>query len=717
MNFKNEVLYRVYFLLFGIIVPVACVLLYKTIKIAVVEGDRWRAFGKDLYMELRPVEAERGSILASDGSLLATSIPYFDLYMDPNSTGMSEEDFMENLDTLAQCIATQVDQTYTPGGFRDYLLERREAGDRYLLIKKKVSYAEKKKIEQFPLFNLGQMRGGFIARKNSERKRPFGLLAQRTIGYVREGAKPVGLEGYFDEVLGGYPGSELMVRVDKNQDMWMPVNDLLTVEPQSGDDIQTTIDVNLQDIVEGALQRAVNYHDAEWGAAVLMEVRTGAIRAIANLGRTENGWWETYNHAVGSATEPGSTFKLASIMALLEDDFVELEDSISVEFGETEFYGETMVDASPYSYELDSATVRRAFEISSNVGMAKMVNHFYGERNQGNGEEGAARFIKRLKDFNLHLPTGIEIDGEANPYIKEAYSEEYQWSGITLPWMSTGYEVKLTPLQLLSFYNAVANNGTMMKPYLVSAIQRYGETIETFRPTVVKRRIASKETIAAARELLRGVVMRGTAEKLNTEAYAFAGKTGTAQINYKRLASGQRIGGYQASFVGYFPAENPVYSCIVVIRDPERHGIYGGDVAGPVFREIADKCFAAKVALHEPLNRRVKPLLTERELPTYDLGARDDIKRVMQYLGLPHYGNPGTDMAVLIASSDSLLLQPRTFPESQVPSVIGLGLRDALYILENRGLKVEVTGVGKVKLQSIKAGTRIRGQTIRLTLG
>ena len=717
MNKKNEVLYRVYFLLFGIILPVAFILLYRTIKIAVVEGDRWREYGKDLYMEIRPVEAERGNILAADGSLLATSIPYFDIYMDPNSTGMSEEDFMENIDSLAQCIATQVDQTYTPGGFREYLLDRRAAGDRYVLIKKRVSYAEKKKIEGFPLFNLGQMRGGFIARKSSERKRPFGILAQRTIGYIREGAKPVGLEGYFDEVLGGHPGQELMVRVDKGKDIWVPVNNLSDVEPQSGDDIRTTIDVNLQGITEEALMRAMNHHNAEWGAAVLMEVKTGAIRAVSNLGRTGDGWWETYNHAVGSATEPGSTFKLASIMALLEDGYVSLDDSIAIDSGRVAFYDEAMEDSSPASFSIDSTTVRQAFEMSSNVGMAKMVDHFYSQKKKVNNNEGAARFIRHLKEFNLHLPTGIEIEGEANPYVKEAYSEEDQWSGITLPWMSTGYEVRLTPVQLLSFYNAVANDGTIMKPYLVSAIQRYGETVETFRPTVVKRRIASEKTIAAAKELLEGVVERGTAEKLKSDDYRFAGKTGTAQINYRRSGSGRRIGGYQASFAGYFPVEDPVYSCIVVIRNPRQNGIYGADVAGPVFREIADRCFASRVELHEPVNRKVKPLLAANELPSYDVGKKDDIEQVLRYLGLAYYGHPETDMGVLMARSDSLSLERRTMPEKVVPSVIGMGLRDALFVLENRGLKVDVKGYGKVKQQSIRAGTQARGQTIRLTLG
>lgn len=718
MDIKNEVLYRVYLLLFGVVLPLSVILVYRTVYISYWEGEKWRGKSEDLYVDYRPVEAERGNILAEDGSLLATSIPYFDIYMDPNSTGMTEEDFMDNIDSLAWCIAHYVDETFTPGGFRDYLMKQREAGVRYLPIKRKVSYAEKRFIEQFPLFNLGRMGGGFIAQKRSERKRPFGLLAQRTIGYVRDGAKPVGLEGYYDQVLGGHPGQQLMIQVDAPNDIWIPVGDLTEVEPQSGDDVVTTIDVNVQDITENALLRAMNYHDAEWGTAIVMEVKTGAIKAIANLGRTSDGWWETYNHAIGSAIEPGSTFKLASIMALLEDEYLDLDDSVEIDYGKTEFYGEEMVDASPYSPDLDKISVRHAFKISSNVGIAKLVTANYGDKIEQNENEGAARFIKRLKQFNLHLPTGIEVEGEANPYIKEAYSPDDRWSGTTLPWMSIGYEIKITPLQLLNFYSAVANQGKMMKPYLVQEIQRFGAPIQQFKPTVVKRRIASPKTITRAQQLLEAVVNEGTASGLKSSRYSFAGKTGTAQIDYRRGRSGNTsIGGYQASFAGYFPAENPVYSCIVIINDPKRNGIYGSDVAGPVFREIADKCFAGKLRLHKPYNRRPKPAMAAGQLPSYDVGNTQDMQQVLEHLGVPYYGNPESEIAILLADKDSLMVEPRRVSGNRVPNVVGMGLRDALYVLENKGLQVEISGVGKVVRQSIRAGTQVRGQVIRLFLG
>lgn len=714
MDIKNEVLYRVYFLLFGIIIPVAITLVYRTVQISYVERDVWQSKADSIYNKgMRELEADRGNILSANEELLATSIPYFDLYFDPKAA--NEEDFNENLDTLAHCLAYYVFEDFTVGGARAYLEQLRQGRDRHKLLKAKVSYAEKKFIEEFPLFNLGRNRGGLIAEQRNERKRPFGILAQRTIGYVRDEAKPVGLEGYFDEELGGQPGQRVMIKVDPSQDLWMPVEDLTVIEPESGNDVVTTIDIDIQDIAETALRRAVNTHDAAWGTAVVMEVETGAVKAIANLGRTEQGWWETYNYAVGTASEPGSTFKAASVLAMLEDGFLTIDDSIRIYNGKGAFYEEEMKDASPYSYRLDTVALRDAFEISSNVGIAKTVDLFYGKKTKQNGQEGAARFIKRLKQFHLDQPIGIEIHGEANPYIKEAYSQEMEWSGTTLPWMSIGYELKLTPLQLLTFYNAVANDGEMMRPYLVSEIKRFGETVDRFYPTVISRRIASRGAVEQLQELLELVVEgeRGTAHDLYTDAYRFAGKTGTAQVNYKR---GNYIGGHQASFVGYFPANEPKYSCIVVINKPRRGGFYGGDVAGPVFREIADNIHRVKAALHPVMNQAPAPPLASDRLPGMNIGYQADFEKALAYLGMPKYGNPGTEMCVLRPRADSLVLEPRSLKEDEVPSVIGMGLRDALHVLENRNLKVAVEGVGKVRRQSLLPGTRTKGQQIKLYL-
>ena len=710
MDIKNEVLYRVYFLLFGIFMPVGSLLLYRTVQISIIEGAQWRVRGDSTYIKSKDIEADRGNILSSDGSLLATSVPYFDLFFDPKAP--SDRDFNLYIDSLALCWATFIDNTYTPGGLRDYLINvRANSSERYLPVKRRVSNSEKRFIENFPLFRLGQFRGGLIAEHTNDRRRPFGVLAQRTIGYVRPNINSVGLEGYFNNYLQGQPGRQAMIRVDNKRDLWLPIRDLASIEPKSGADVRTTIDINLQDITENALYRAMDYHDAEWGTAILMEVKTGAIRAIANLGKTKDGWWETYNFAVGASEEPGSTFKTASMLAMLEDGLVRLDDSVDIEKGKAQFSNEVMVDASPESAKFDSISVRKAFEISSNVGIAKLVNKSY------NLDGSEARFIRRLQQFNLHLPTGIEIAGEAPPFIKDPSQSKADWSGITLPWMAIGYELQLTPLQQLTFYNAIANNGRMMRPYLVDEILINGKVAEKFRPTVIKRGIASERSIKQVQELLAGVVRQGTAQKISTPDYDFAGKTGTAQVNYQRIGRNRtRIGGYRASFAGYFPLENPVYSCIVVINKPTRNGYYGSDVAGPVFREIADKCYFATLDFHEPINVKAANKLNNATLPSYNIGYKEDMQGVLNYLDLPVYGNPPTQMAVLVAKRDSLLIDRRTIIEGRVPNVQGMGLKDALYVLENSGLRVVPRGVGRVALQSLRPGTPCRGQTIELTL-
>jgi cell division protein FtsI (penicillin-binding protein 3) len=709
VDIRNEVLRRVYLVLF-VIVLVALVVFIKAFKIAVTEGDKWREKGKDLYVDLKPVDAERGNILTEDGSLLATSLPFFEIRFDLNSTGMEEKDFYESLDSLAYCLSTYVDNSFTVGGFRQRLLEEKERGQRNMLIHADASFAEAELIRSFPLFNKGQFKGGLKITPKPKRLRPFKGLAYRTIGYVREGYSPVGLEGFFNDQLVGEQGSKVMFRAPGNT--WIPMSDLTEIEPQKGDDIITTLDVNLLDITHEALLRGLNHHDAESGTAIIMEVKTGAIKAITNLGRTPEGYFEQYNYAVGEAYEPGSTFKVASMLALFEDGYVNIYDSIDIEKGKRTFYEDEMLDASGESATLDTTTVLRAFEISSNVGIAKLITEHY-----GNDDKGQARnFIKRLKQFKLHLPVDIEIDGEATPLIKEAYSEEDQWSGITLPWMSIGYEVLLTPMQLLTFFNTIANDGRMMKPYLVSEIQRFGETVKTMKPTVVDRSIASKKSINKVKLLLEAVVENGTAHKLKTNKYRFAGKTGTAQIDYRKF---KHKGGmkYRSSFVGYFPAENPLYSCIVVISEPRRHGIYGGDVAGPVFREIADNCYAQKIELHAPLNEKPKPKLQDKHLPSYQVAESKDLRKVLKKMKLPFQNyTKDNDWGVLTAESDTLNILTRQMAKKLVPNVVGMGLKDALYVLENLGLQVQVNGVGRVRQQSIIPGTRVQGQTVRLTL-
>ena len=699
-------LVRVYIVGF-LLVLFALVIIGQVIYIQVWEGEKWQEMRDQLVIEEIPLQAERGNIFAADGSILATALPFFEIRFDP--TIVTDEIFNENVDSLASCLSS-INMERTQGGWKQYLEDNRAAGNKYLKIKQTVDFSELERIKTFPILELGRYKGGLIAHERFSRKKPFNSLAHRTIGRVDTGRNiQIGLEAYFNNELRGESGKRLMYRLAGGD--WIPVGDLTQIEPQKGKDIVTTLDINLQDITHNALYDALEYHDAAHGSAILMDVKTGAIKALANLQKNDRGGYgELFNFGVGELYEPGSTFKLASIMALLEDGHIELDNLIEIDSGEYEFYDETLVDSGKESFVSDTISIRRAFEISSNVGMAKMVNHFYGKN-----EKTAKQFISRLKSFYLHLPTGVEIKGEKKPYIKEAYNKDDLWSGITLPWMAMGYEMQFTPLQILTLYNTVANNGLMVKPHLVTEIQLFGQTVEKIPPTVVNRRIASSSTIKKVKELLEGVVERGTATALKSNRYRFAGKTGTAQANYHKIKKTEIH--HVASFAGYFPADNPIYSCIVVIDDPKLHSFYGGEVAGPVFRKIADKCFDTKLAFYNSLNPTNTSKLQTKELPNKNIGYRDDFVSLFDQLGLHHRTPTSAEWAALEAKQDSLSLHQRTIPDKKVPNVVGMGLRDALYILENRGLQVSIQGAGKVIKQSLIPGTRIRGQQIKLNLG
>ena len=708
INIKNEVLVRVYIVGF-LIALVALILIGQTAKLKFVEGEKWRTRRDSIKLEEINVEAEPGNIFAADGSILATSLPFFDIRFDP--TEADDELFNENIDSLAHCLA-QVNPERTDGGWKMFLTDKRNANKKYVTIKRRVGYSEMEKMKSFPIFSEGKYGGGFIAQERFRRYRPFSPLANRTLGYVNDKNK-VGLERTFFKTLAGESGKRLMYRLGR--DSWMPVSNLTEIEPKKGLDIVSTIDVNIQDYTHKALYNAVSKSKAEWGVAIVMEVKTGAIKAISNLQEETSkktiDWGEIYNNAVGARYEPGSTYKLASIMALLEDGYIELDDLIEIDSGKYQFYEEVMEDSGKESFTTDTTTIQHAFEISSNVGIAKLVHQYY------NQNKNAKRFIKTLKSFYLHLPTGIELVGEAEPYLKEAYNTEDLWSGTTLPWMAIGYESEIAPIQLLNFYNAVANDGRLMKPYLVKEIQQEGKTLQRFPPTVVNRRIASKGTIQAAQTLLEGVVERGTAKKLKSNRYRFAAKTGTSQTNYHRLKSKNKKVKHVGSFAGYFPAENPIYSCIVVIKDPKVGSYYGGDVAGPVFRQIADKCFETQPAFYNSMDSKTADRLQTEALPHNNLGYRNDFEQILQSLEMDYTTRTQNEWSVVTSLNDSLKIRRRTIPEKQVPNVVGMGLRDALYLLENKGLRVKVVGAGKVRRQSILPGTRIRGQEIKLFLG
>lgn len=695
---KNELLIKAYLVL-GLVLLLAVAILCRVMIIQWVEGDKWRAKAERSQLKYVPVEAEKGSIITENGAILASSVATYELRMDLNSNAMSEELFQTHVDSLGWYLSNYIDGSRSAGTWAQVLRKRRKAKDRYFRIHPKLSVEKAELAKTFPLFNLGQFKGGAIFLEHLERQRPFGGLASRTVGSIRKGAKPVGLEGKYQSILCGEDGLRLMQRLPG--DIMLPINDLTEIAPKPGKDLVTSLDMGMQDIAHHALTRALSTHRAESGVAIVMDIETGFIRAMVNLDKSKNGYIELYNHAIGSAVEPGSVFKLASFMALLEDGYVTPDDLVDLEKGETKFYNLTLKDA--HHHGIDTCSVSRAFEISSNVGVAKLVQRYYGAQPEA--------FIKRLKAFGIDNLTGVDLAGEAQPKLKDP-AKKSSWSGITLPWMSIGYEVEMTPLQILNLYAAVANGGKMMKPKLVSEIQRQGEPLKQFHPEVMDRRIASAKVVRQMRTMLEGVVLQGTASGMATSRYTFAGKTGTAQIGYQH---GKDVA-YRSSFVGYFPATNPKYAAIVVVTDPH-DGYYGSEVALPVFREISDYCFTSRKELFDQLKSDHNKDVAALRIPQWEVGHRDDFHRICMEAGVPAKDNGEGDWAVSkIDDPNHVNFLNRILPENQVPNVVGMGLRDAIYLLENSGLKVDVIGVGKVRRQSVRSGSPAQGQYIRIYL-
>ncbi|MEZ4885451.1 MAG: penicillin-binding protein [Chitinophagales bacterium] len=664
-------------------------------RIQVFEGEQWREMGRN-STRIDTIEGRRGNIYSEDGRLIATSLPFYEIRMDVNTTGLTDSIFNNNIDSLSKNLANYFqDRSYDE--YRQGLMDARASGERYFLIQRKVNYNDLKELKTWPIFNLGQYNGGLIFHQQNRRVNPFSLLARRTVGYARDNSQSVGLEGSFDEYLRGTQVPQSMHRVSGGT--WVPIHDDFELEAQNGKDIFTTLDVNLQDVVESVLLKNMKHHWADHGSAIVMEVKTGKIKAIANLGMgTDSTYWEKYNYAIGEKTDPGSTFKAVSLTALLDDGMVTDTTIVDIEGGHKDYHEEVMKDDLWYPY--NEITVAKAIEISSNVGVSKLVVEHYGADPQ--------KFIDKLKSMLLDQPTGIEIIGEPRPTIKTPDAED--WSGITLPWMSVGYELDITPLQLLTFFNAIANDGRMMRPYLVSGVKELNSSVEDFEPHFVKQ-ICKKETAQTVKRILQGVIENGTAKKIASENFTIAGKTGTANIAKDR----KRKKEYQASFAGFFPAENPIYSCIVVINKPSMGDYYGGSVAGPIFKEIAEKCYSTSTKTHQPLVNTDNRIAGS--LPVSKRGYQADMELVYNNLGISHAPNPNTDWVAAKTKDRSIELQTIEMRENLIPNVYGMGLRDAMYVLENRGMKVRFSGKGKVVGQSPRYGQRYyKGTVVNLEL-
>ncbi|MEE4197436.1 MAG: penicillin-binding transpeptidase domain-containing protein [Bacteroidales bacterium] len=701
MSLKKEIVWRVGVIYLFMLV-FAMLIVGKILYLQFIDANTWVEKAQKLTLKDITVESNRGDILADDGRLLASSVPYYEIRMDTRSTGMDDGTFARGVDSLAICLSRLFNDK-SAAAYKRELVTARKNGERFHLIRRRVNYNQLKALKTFPIFRRGRYKGGFIALQTNIRIQPHVNLASRTIGYTTQGVEGniVGIEGAYDKELKGVEGVRLMQRIQGN--VWMPVNDGNEVEPKDGMDVVTTIDVNVQDVATNALLKQLLKHEADHGTAVLMEVKTGEIKAIANLSRTDEGIYkETYNYAIGESTEPGSTFKLASMIAALEDGYVDPEDTIDTGEGEIMYYDKKLTDSKHGGY--GKITVQEVFEVSSNVGISKIITESYTGREE--------KFINRLYRMNLNNKLDLDIKGEGSPEIK--YPGDKYWSGVSLPMMSIGYEVRLTPLQILTFYNAIANNGKMIKPKFVKALMYHGEVVQEYDTEVINPSVCSRATLRKVKKMLEGVVEQGTAANIRNRNYKIAGKTGTAQIaNIESGYSDKSRLSYQASFVGYFPADQPKYSCIVVVNSPSRNIYYGNLVAGPVFKEIADKVYATRFDMHRT---KLAEISDDIKVPYTKHSYKQELDLVLRNLGIHVYDDEVDSDWVLTTKKDSCVKLSNRFIDQQfMPNVTGMGVKDAVFILENLGLEIEIQGRGTVLKQSIQPGSKIiEGQNVVL---
>jgi len=691
MAVRDDIVWRSGIVYFAIAI-IAAVLLVRILILQYVQHGKWSDMSEKYVYKTAEMPANRGDILTYDGRLLASNVPYYTIYMDTRSTGMTGATFSNGINGLSAGLAKLLGER-SASGWKSVIMAARKKGDRYFLIKRKVDYKTLKNLKELPIFREGQYKGGMVAQVENRRILPNSDLASRTIGYLNLGidGNEVGVEGAFDNELAGKNGVSIKQRLTGGD--WIVVDGPNSVESRDGNDVVTTIDIDLQDVASTALLNQLRKHDAHHGCAVLMEVSTGDIKAIANLELGSDGdYHETYNYAVGESTEPGSTFKLPVLMAAIEDGVIDTGDIVDTGNGSVRFYNKIIRDTREEGY--GRLTVKEGFEKSSNVGTSKLINEHYKDRPKD--------FVNRLYAMKLNEKLSIQLKGEGTPLIR--YPGDKLWSGLSLPMMSHGYEVQMTPLQILTFYNGVANDGRMMRPRFVSAVLHNGNIVKRYEPEAIINNIASRSTIRKAKKMMEGVVEHGTATNLKNSNYKIAGKTGTAQIakNKYGYRQGVRIS-YQASFVGYFPAENPLYSCIVVVNAPSNGVYYGNLVAGSVFKEISDKVYATSFfSEYKPENKDN----LKSEAPEAGNGYREDLNEVLKNLNVRYMRTSKDEWVTTRESGDTIRLAGVKVERGLVPDVRGMSLRDAIYLLENSGLRVRYSGKGKVRRQSPEHGAR-----------
>ena len=661
---EKGILNRLYFIA-GCMFVFGIAVVFKLLSIQYLQGDKYKALAKSRVVKNVVIEANRGNVYSVNGNLLATSVPKYDIRFDAITP--STKRFEKYLKPLSDSLSK-----YSGKSSNYYQKELRKARankNRYYLLARNIGYSDYIRLRNFPLLKLGAFKGGLIVEQTTKREHPMGGIAQRTIGYEREDdagnvTRP-GIDGAFGvKYLRGIDGQRKKQQIGKGQ--WKPLNDANEIEPKDGYDVYTTINVNIQDIAHHALLEQLEIYKADHGCVVVMETETGEIRAISNLGRNKNGhYYERLNYAVGESHESGSTFKLMAVTAALEDKVIDTSDVVDTEKGVLTFYGKKVRDSKHGGY--GKISISKAFEVSSNTGIVKAIDQAYKKK--------PSKFVDRLYAMNLNNSLDLPIIGEPDPIIPDPRIKNGRWSGIALQWMAYGYGVSFTPLQTLTFYNAIANDGEMVRPRFLKEVKVFDEVIESFEKEVINKQICSKETVAKVQQLLKNVVEKkhGTGHRLYSKNFSMAGKTGTCQKDYRDKSKLN----YISSFAGYFPADNPKYSCIVVIHEPEKGiGYYGADVSGPVFKRIAQKIYTDTPIVDEIQLLDVKSASTEKEYEAF-------------------YETAQTYKTIM-------------------PNLVGLPAMDALALLENMqvDVKVKLEGSGIVKKQSVNKNIKLKSNQV-----
>ncbi|MDB4180905.1 transpeptidase family protein [Flavobacteriaceae bacterium] len=659
---EKSIMNKLYFTS-GVMFVFALLVVYKLVTIQFIQGERYKALALDRTTKDVTIPANRGNVYSVGGSLLATSVPKYDIRIDLVApSNKNYEAFIEPLcDSLANFHNTSAAE------FKRKLRLARENKNRYFLLARNLEYSQYLQFRNFPLLALGAFKGGLIVEQSTKRDYPMGAIAQRLIGYERFDGQGnvtrVGIDGAFGaKYLRGEDGQRRKQKIGKGQ--WKPIEDYNQVEPQDGYDVYTTIDVNIQDIAHHALLEQLEKYKADHGTVVVMETKTGEIRAISNLGRNKKGlYYERLNYAVGESHEPGSTFKLMALAVALEDKVIDTTTVIDTKKGVLSFYGKKVKDSKKGGY--GKISIAKAFEVSSNTAIVKAIHEAY--------KSNPAKFVDGLYRMNLQDSLGLPLIGEGKSIIPDPRIKNERWSGIALQWMAYGYGVSFTPLQTLTFYNAIANDGVMVRPRFLREIKEIDTSIETFDTEVINPQICSKETVLKLQKLLKNVIVKehGTGHGLYSDEFSMAGKTGTCQKDY---VNKEQLN-YISSFSGYFPADNPKYSCIVVIHEPDKSvGYYGADVSGPVFKKIAQKIYTDSPVIDEVNDLNQKSKTVEKDYDQYYAIAQ-------KYITI-------------------------------MPDLKGMSAMDAIAILENMGLNVKVEGSGTVSKQSIKSGQKIKPKSV-----